>query len=277
MKKFPAEKFSAHGRVKFNFTLIELLVVIAIIAILAAMLMPALQKARSTAKKSQCQANFRNIGQAAMMYSSSNNDQALPDSNVPAANYSQITKTWYTASGIEGELGTNGSKGGLLYPYLGADKFAYGGCRITKDGEWRVSRFACPARNPGDVLGGNEGNTYTIAINYHGTYNSGKDKLTKVKKPSRSCHFGDSVSKSNGCYTMNYSSGLAFPHGSPEGALYPYGRNNGTRNFPGETNILFYDGHVALMSRHKIPESNVASFWYAWDLKKKWEEYNDNW
>jgi prepilin-type processing-associated H-X9-DG protein len=76
---------------------------------------------------------------------------------------------------------------------------------------------------------------------------------------------------------MNYSSGLAFPHGSPEGALYPYGRNNGTRNFPGETNILFYDGHVALMSRHKIPESNVASFWYAWDLKKKWEEYNDNW
>ena len=100
MKKSPAAKFSVHGRVKFNFTLIELLVVIAIIAILAAMLMPALQKARSTAKKSQCQANFRNIGQAAMMYSSSNNDQALPDSNVPAANYSQITKTWYTASGM---------------------------------------------------------------------------------------------------------------------------------------------------------------------------------
>jgi prepilin-type N-terminal cleavage/methylation domain-containing protein len=109
-----------------GFTLIELLVVIAIIAILAAMLLPALSNAKMHAYKVKSVSNLRQLQLGARMYAEDNSDFLLP--NAPFNPPSPGSKAWIDVStmayveGLQNQVGNTNMAiytSGLLAPYLG--------------------------------------------------------------------------------------------------------------------------------------------------------------
>ena len=192
------------------FTLIELLVVIAIIAILAAMLMPALQQARERGRTASCISNMKQLGLAVQMYQRDFNDWSMP------FDFLGSSTTWGTGLlrykyTIHKALDCPTYSGGAPNPALS----------LNSAKEWTVSAYSPYGYNYRWLGGGqNEQLPKVSSFKY-------ASKLLMVTSNY------DNQSFQRGYYYINSSK-----PGATSTSGVPYARHSG------EVNILYADGHT---------------------------------
>jgi len=206
------------GKRKKNFTLIELLIVIAIIAILAAMLLPALQKARMKARDLSCLSNLKQLGSCALQYAGDYND------NMPLAWDNAGNARWSDRFILAGYI-----------PHWTPNNL---------NNKW----LYCPSWTPSDEFNAQGGlitpsYTYGMDITFKTT-----QKLSMILTSTTCILFADSVvlpsapaEKLHQWYYLNgdVNHGIHLRHSSVA------------------ANVLFVDGHAAARTRSQIPAINI--------------------
>ena len=237
-----------------NFTLIELLVVIAMIAILAGMLLPALNSARNKARSISCVNNEKSIGNLIQMYNDTWN-WILPCSQRPSGVDYDRYSFWDAVLIAENNL-----KIGLTT----VDRVS-----------WSKSIFACPTEIP-DKSWHYGVNSHLCGVAAGPVWSTKIVKPSVIKSPGAAFLLGDLWKTENDGPAISESYHLAFRHDG--GEVRPRPIVQGQVPFPSNrrSNNYYFDHHVARETYAEIKSKKMDPAANSWGAKNYYEAFISN-